>query len=101
MKNKREELDLIIQEQEYPNLAFAFYEDKKYAVKNEILGRKLRLRTKRKKNGAYICDVIEKLEDSPLERGKPCASYKECGGCLYQTLTYCLLYTSPSPRDRG
>ena len=88
MKNKREELDLIIQEQEYPNLAFAFYEDKKYAVKNEILGRKLRLRTKRKKNGAYICDVIEKLEDSPLETGTPCASYKECGGCLYQTLTY-------------
>ena len=88
MKNKREELDLIIQEQEYPNLAFAFYEDKKYVVKNEILGRKLRLRTKRKKNGAYICDVIEKLEDSPLETGTPCASYKECGGCLYQTLTY-------------
>ena len=88
MKNKREELDLIIQEQEYPNLAFAFYEDKIYVVKNEILGRKLRVRTKRKKNGAYICDVIEKLEDSVLETGAPCASYKECGGCLYQTLTY-------------
>lgn len=47
-----------MQEQEYPNLAFAFYEDKKYVVKNEIIGRKLRIRTKRKKNGVYYCDVI-------------------------------------------
>ena len=77
-----------MQEQEYPNLAFAFYEDKKYVVKNEIKGRKLRIRTKRKKNGVYYCDVIERLEDSPLENGSPCAHYKDCGGCLYQTLHY-------------
>ncbi|WP_215491707.1 23S rRNA (uracil(1939)-C(5))-methyltransferase RlmD [Fenollaria sporofastidiosus] len=88
MRNKREELDLIIQEQEYPNLAFAFYEDKKYMVKNEIQGRKLRLRTKRKKNGAYLCDVLERLEASPLEKGAPCTAHEECGGCLYQTLKY-------------
>lgn len=77
-----------MQGQEYPNLAFAFYEDKKYVVKNEITGRKLRIRTKRKKNGVYYCDVIERLEDSPIENGSPCAHYKDCGGCLYQTLHY-------------
>lgn len=88
MRNKREESELRLQEQEYPNLAFAFYEDKKYAVKNEIQGRLVRIKTKRKKNGVMYCDVIERLENSPLETNIPCSSHESCGGCLYQTLHY-------------
>lgn len=88
MRNKIEELELTVQEQEYPNLAFAFYEGNKYVVKNEIVGRKLRIRTKRKKHGDYICDSIERLERSPLETRKPCSVDEYCGGCLYQTIRY-------------
>lgn len=87
MRNNRE-LELIIQEQEYPNLAFAFYEGNKYIVKNEIVGRKLRVRTKKKKHGDYICDCLERLERSPLETKKSCSVDEYCGGCMYQTLHY-------------
>lgn len=88
MRNKREELELIVQEQEYPNLAFAFCDGKKYLLKNEIVGRKIRLKTKRKKNGVMLCDVLEELEASPLEKRVPCSVSRYCGGCLYQTLIY-------------
>lgn len=61
------------------------------AVKNAIPGQRLSVRALRKKGGIWhgqALSVVEKstLEDRPAE--EVCPHYSECGGCLFQTLSY-------------
>ncbi|MEE3480911.1 MAG: class I SAM-dependent RNA methyltransferase, partial [Lachnospiraceae bacterium] len=61
------------------------------AVKNAIPGQRLSVRALRKKGGIWHGQALSVVEKSSLEdrpAGEVCPHYSECGGCLFQTLSY-------------
>ena len=58
-------------------------------VKNVIPGQRVRFAISKKRSGRYEGRLLEVMEASPLEtRGKQCGIFPECGGCMYQTMSY-------------
>ena len=61
------------------------------AVKNAIPGQRLSVRALRKKGGIWHGQALSVIEKSPLEdrpAEEVCPHCSECGGCLFQTLSY-------------
>ena len=88
---KRQILEGIIEKVEFPNKGNVFVEAENcyVTVKNGIPGQKVRFVINKFKNGNAEGRLLEVLEKSPLETRTPvCNLFPECGGCMYQTMSY-------------
>lgn len=79
----------IIEKIDFPNKGYVNVEDQKVLVKNGIPGQKVRFVIQKKRSGRAQGRILEVLEKSPLETREPlCGSFPQCGGCMYQTMSY-------------
>ncbi len=88
---KKQILEGIIEKVEFPNKGNVFVEAENcyVTVKNGIPGQKVRFVINKFKNGNAEGRLLEVLEKSPLETRTPvCSLFPECGGCMYQTMSY-------------
>ncbi|MBR4015274.1 MAG: 23S rRNA (uracil(1939)-C(5))-methyltransferase RlmD [Anaerotignum sp.] len=84
---KKDEIILEIQDVNFPNKAYGFYEGEKVVVKNAIPGQKVRAQVFKKRGSGVEARLQEVLERSPLERSAGmCSHHTLCGGCTYQTM---------------
>lgn len=84
---KKDEIILEIQDVNFPNKAYGFYEGEKVVVKNAISGQKVRAQVFKKRGSGVEARLQEVLERSPLERSAGmCSHHTLCGGCTYQTM---------------
>ena len=84
-------LEGIIEKVEFPNkgIVSALGEEKKVIVKNGIPGQKIKFCINKFKKGNPEGRLLEVLQKSELETRKPvCNIFPECGGCMYQTMSY-------------
>lgn len=79
----------IIEKVDFPNKGYVILEDQKILVKNGIPGQRVRFVIQKKRKNKAQGRILEVLEKSPLEkRGPVCSSFPQCGGCMYQTMSY-------------
>ena len=81
----------MIEKVEFPNKGYVTVdgEDKKVIVKNGIPGQKVRFAVNKMRKGKAEGRLLEVIEKSPLETREPvCSIFPECGGCMYQTMSY-------------
>lgn len=81
----------FIEKVEFPNKGIVSVEgeEKKVIVKNGIPGQKVRFAVNKLRKGKAEGRLLEVLEKSPLETREPvCSIFPECGGCMYQTMSY-------------
>lgn len=84
---KKDEILLKIQDVNFPNKAYGYYEGERVIVKNTVPGQKVRAQVFKKKSSGVEARLEEVVERSPLEREDGmCSHYMLCGGCTYQTL---------------
>lgn len=74
----------------YPNTGIAVHEDikNKIAVKNALLGQTVSVKPGKNKSDYKIAKLYEIIEKSDIETNEGCIHKEECGGCVYQSLTY-------------
>lgn len=86
---KKDEIILEIQDVNFPNKAYGYYEGEKVVVKNAVPGQKVQAQVFRKKSSGVEARLQQIVEPSPLERQEGmCSHYTLCGGCTYQTLRH-------------
>ncbi len=86
---KKDEILLKIQDVNFPNKAYGYYEGERVIVKNTVPGQKVRAQVFKKKSSGVEARLEEVVERSPLEREEGmCSHYTLCGGCTYQTLRH-------------
>lgn len=79
----------IIERVEFPNKGIVQIENKKVIVKNGMPGQHVKFMINKKKGSKVEGRLLEVLEHSYLETRKPvCSIFPECGGCMYQTMSY-------------
>ena len=81
----------IIERVDFPNKGIVYVpeEDKYVTVKNGIPGQKVRFVINKFKRGNAEGRLLEVVEKSPQETREPvCSIFPECGGCMYQTMSY-------------
>ena len=78
-----------IEKIDFPNKGKVTVEDKTVIVKNGIPGQTVRFLINKKKGKRMEGRLLEVLEKSPLETRKAvCSIFPQCGGCMYQTMSY-------------
>ena len=79
----------VIEKVDFPNKGIVMTGDQKITVKNGMPGQKVRFMINKKRSGRVEGRLLEVLEKSPLETRDPvCSIFPECGGCMYQTMSY-------------
>ena len=79
----------VIEKVDFPNKGIVMVDDQKVTVKNGMPGQKVRFMINKKRSGRVEGRLLEVLEKSPLETRNPvCSIFPECGGCMYQTMSY-------------
>ena len=79
----------VIEKVDFPNKGIVMTGDQKVTVKNGMPGQKVRFMINKKRSGRVEGRLLEVLEKSPLETRDPvCSIFPECGGCMYQTMSY-------------
>ena len=79
----------VIEKVDFPNKGIVMVNDQKVTVKNGMPGQKVRFMINKKRSGRAEGRLLEVLEKSPLEtRETVCSIFPECGGCMYQTMSY-------------
>ena len=74
---------------DYLNRGIVTAGDMAVTVKNVIPGQRIRFVISKKRSGRCEGRLLEVLSPSPLEvRGPQCSIFPDCGGCLYQTMSY-------------
>lgn len=85
---KNDILQITLEDIEFPNKAYGFFNDTKIYVKNGIPLQKVNVQVIKKKHGNIEAKLIEVIEKSPLEQNPVCKHFEFCGGCTYQNLPY-------------
>lgn len=86
---KKDEIILTIEDVNFPNKAYGYFEGEKVVVKNAVPGQKVRAQVFKKKPNLVEARLQEVVEPSPLERTEGmCSHYPLCGGCTYQTMQH-------------
>lgn len=86
---KGEIFEGVVQRVEFPNKGILELSDgNTITVKNVIPGQRLSVMVNKIKHGKAEARVLEVVEKSPLEKGKPCKHFGLCGGCVYQSVEY-------------
>lgn len=79
----------IIEQVDFPNKGKVKIDGQDVIVKNGMPGQKIRFVINKKRGGRAEGRLLEVLEKSPLETREPvCSIFPECGGCMYQTMSY-------------
>ena len=79
----------VIERVDFPNKGRVMVGDQLVTVKNGMPGQKIRFVINKKRSGRAEGRLLEVLEKSPLETREPvCSIFPECGGCMYQTMSY-------------
>lgn len=74
---------------DFPNKGIVMTNDgEKVIVKNTIPGQVVSFGVNKARKGKYEGRLLEVVEQSPLEQESPCPHFGECGGCIYQSLSY-------------
>ncbi len=61
---------------------------KKVIVKNSIPGQTVRFMVNKKRKDKCEGRLLEVLEVSPIETNEKCKHFGQCGGCVYQSVSY-------------
>lgn len=86
---KNDMITLFIEDVNFPNKAYGYYEGEKVVVKNGVPNQKITAQIIKKRKSGIEGRQRELIENSPLEREDGfCSHYKICGGCTYQTLKH-------------
>ena len=78
----------VVKKTTFPNKGRIEAEGKAVTVKNGIPGQKLRCQITKIRGGKAEARVLEVLERSSVECEPFCKHFTECGGCVWQTLSY-------------
>ena len=79
----------IISKVSFPNKGMVDVDGQTVIVKNGMPGQRVRFRINKKRRDRVEGQLLEVLEQSPLEQMEPqCGNFPACGGCLYQTMPY-------------
>ena len=79
----------VIERVDFPNKGIVRTEEGKVVVKNAIPGQKVRFVINKKRGNRAEGRLLEVLAPSPLEvRAPACSLFPDCGGCMYQTMSY-------------
>ena len=74
---------------DFPNRGIVQTEEGRVVVKNAIPGQKVRFVVNKKRGDRAEGRLLEVLAPSPLElRAPACSLFPDCGGCMYQTMSY-------------
>lgn len=85
---KKDVLELMVEEVEFPSTGIAFYEGKPIYIKNTIPGQKVKVLINKIKDTYGEGKTLEILERSPMEKDSFCTHFGLCGGCIHQTIAY-------------
>lgn len=85
---KGNELEILIEEMEFPSQGIAHVEDKKIYVKNAFKGQKVFGRITKKRQDYAELRLLEVRERAPYEIEQKCSHFGVCGGCSSQTVPY-------------
>ncbi len=86
--NKGQELELTIEETEFPGFGIGYHNNHKINVKEALPGQKLKVRISKKKKSYIEAKAIEILEDVDYKIQPQCELFGVCGGCSHASLTY-------------
>ncbi len=87
MSKKYTDIELEINNIEFPNKGIGTFNDKKVIVKNTIPGQKVIADIKKKK-GQYEGRLKEIKKRADYEINPLCPAFGMCGGCTYQNISY-------------
>lgn len=73
---------------DFPNKGIADTGEGIVVVKNGLPGQKVKLSINKVRKGKAEGRLLEVLEKSPLETGRPCSRFGVCGGCAYLSMPY-------------
>ncbi|GIM30451.1 23S rRNA (uracil-5-)-methyltransferase RumA [Clostridium polyendosporum] len=85
---KGNELELLIEDMEFPSQGIAYKNDLKVYVKNAFPGQKVFGRITKKKKDYAEMKPLEVRERAEYEIEKKCSHYGVCGGCSSQNVPY-------------
>ncbi len=85
---KNHEIELKIEDMDFPSKGFGYYDGKKIYVKNTLPGQRVRAWITKIKKEYAEARLLEVVENSALESSSFCKHFGKCGGCTYQTLPY-------------
>jgi len=78
----------VVERVDFPNKGIVKVGDDTCVVKNSLPGQKIELCVNKIRKGKAEGRLLQVLEKSPLETGKPCSHFGICGGCTYLSLQY-------------
>lgn len=78
----------IVERVDFPNKGIVKVGEDTVIVKNSLPGQKVKLSVNKVRKGKAEGRLLEVMEKSPLETGRPCSCFGVCGGCTYLSLPY-------------
>ncbi len=78
----------IVERVDFPNKGIVRTGEETVVVKNSLPGQNVKFCINKVRNGKAEGRLLEVLEKSPLETGRPCSHFGVCGGCAYLSLSY-------------
>ncbi|KUJ90449.1 MAG: TrmA family RNA methyltransferase [Thermoanaerobacter thermocopriae] len=77
-----------IKDMEFGGFGIGYFEGKKVKIKGALLGQIIKAKVKKVKKDMVEGEIVEVIENSPLEKQSFCPHFGDCGGCIYQNVDY-------------
>lgn len=78
----------VISHVKFPNKGVLKVEDRDVFIKDVVKGQKVSVRITKKRKSKVEGRLVELLEPAPNQIEPKCIHFDNCGGCVYQMLTY-------------
>jgi 23S rRNA (uracil-5-)-methyltransferase RumA len=89
MRVKRNDIITVeIKDMEFGGFGIGYFEGKKVKIKGALLGQIIKAKVKKVKKDMVEGEIVEVIENSPLEKQSFCPHFGDCGGCIYQNVDY-------------
>ena len=88
MARKKKIIEMEIKDTIFPNKSIGEHEGNTVICKGGIKGQMVKVLLNRRKGNYIEGRILETIENSPLETEIGCTHQGECGGCIYQKLSY-------------
>ncbi|MCM1325021.1 MAG: 23S rRNA (uracil(1939)-C(5))-methyltransferase RlmD [Bacteroidales bacterium] len=85
---KGQVLEGVVERVDFPNKGIVRIGEETVVVKNCLPGQKVKFGINKVRKGKAEGRLLEVLEKSPQETGRPCSLFGVCGGCTYLSLPY-------------
>jgi 23S rRNA (uracil-5-)-methyltransferase RumA len=85
---KGNEIELLIEDMEFPSQGIGYRDDFKIYVKNAFPGQKIRGKVTKKKADYAELKLLKVVEAADYELEQKCPHYAFCGGCSSQNIPY-------------